>query len=460
LFYFSQLNKRTAYTMQNTPELLNFTRAQGKKVEARFGAAPMSSDGGALVLGEVARRTGITDKLAACIKDVRTAGMVDHSYATMILQRTLQICMGYEDADDCDHLRHDPVFQTAVGRAPEAAKCALSSQPTMTRLENYVDAKALIRMGYAFVDNYIDSFAAEPPMVLLDMDPTAVTVYGDQQLRLFNGFEDEYCLMPFHVYDGLTGKFITTVIRPGKTPTAQEIKSVLKRIVRRIRSRWKKTQIVLRADSHHTKPEVMDWLEANKVGYVTGLGPNCRLDEMFAATIAEARLRRDRTGKEVRMYAAGWYKADSWSRHRRVICRVLAGSMGLDTRYIVTSYEETGAKFLYDGVYSDRGNAELMIKDHKTDLGSDRCSCTKATANQFRLFLHSAAYVVMHELRSRGLAGTEFARARFSTIRLRLLKVAARLETAKRVIRFTMPAVFPLKDIFTKAVAAISPLRV
>jgi hypothetical protein len=292
------------------------------------------------------------------------------------------------------------------------------------------------------------------------MDPTAVTVYGDQQLRLFNGFEGEYCLMPFHVYDGLTGKFITTVIRPGKTPTAQEILGVLKRIVKRMRSRWKKTKIVLRADSHHTKPEVMDWMEANKVGYITGLGPNLRLDKMFVTTIAEARLRRDHTGKEVRMYAAGWYKADSWGRHRRVICRVLAGPLGVDTRYIVTSYEEAGAKYLYETVYSGRGNAELMIKDHKTDLGSDRCSCTKATANQFRLFLHSAAYVIMHELRSRGLAGTEFAKARFSTIRLRLLKVAARLAAAKRIIRFAMPSVFPLKDIFAKAVAAISPLRV
>jgi hypothetical protein len=446
--------------MQNTPELLNFTRAQGKKVEARFDAAPMSSDGGALALGEVARRTGITDKLAACIKDVRVAGMVDHSYSTMVLQRVLQICMGYEDADDCDHLRNDPVFQAAVGRAPQQAKSALASQPTMTRLENFVNCKALMRMGYAFVDHYVDSFAAEPPMVVLDMDPTAVTVYGDQQLRLFNGFEDEYCLMPFHVYDGVTGKFITTVIRPGKTPTAQEIMAVLKRIVKRLRSRWKNTQIVLRADSHHTKPEVMDWMEANKVGYITGLGPNTRLNTMFAGTIAAARKRRDRTGKEVRMYASGWYQADSWSRPRRVVCRVLVGPLGMDTRYIVTSYERADGQYLYENVYSDRGNAERMIKDHKTDLGSDRCSCTEATANQFRLFLHSAAYVIMHELRSRGLAGTQFATARFSTIRLRLLKVAARLETAKRSIRFSMPAVFPLKNVFTQAVAAFAPLRV
>jgi hypothetical protein len=306
----------------------------------------------------------------------------------------------------------------------------------------------------------MDSFAAEPEMVVLDMDPTSVITYGDQQLRLFNAFEDEYCLMPFHVYDGLNGKFITAVIRPGKTPTAGEILAVLKRLVRRLRGRWRQTRIILRADSHHTKPGVMDWLETNGVGFITGLGPNSRLDAQFKTLIEDARKRHDRTWQEVRLYGSASYAAGSWSRARKVVCRVLVTAQGVDTRYVVTSFETAGAKYLYETVYCGRSKAELMIKNHKTDLRSDRCSCHTATANQFRLFLHSAAYVILHELRARYLQGTELATARFSTIRQRLIKIGTRVEVLKTAIRFFLPASFPLKGVFAHVCAAFRPLRV
>jgi hypothetical protein len=371
----------------------------------------------------------------------------------------MQICAGYEDADDCDYLRHDPLIQTVAGCDP-LGDDGLASQPSMSRLENAVDRRALLHMGYAFVDQYMDSFAAEPEMVVLDMDPTSVITYGDQQLRLFNAFEDEYCLMPFHVYDGLNGKFITAVIRPGKTPTAGEILAVLKRLVRRLRGRWRQTRIILRADSHHTKPGVMDWLETNGVGFITGLGPNSRLDAQFKTLIEDARKRHDRTWQEVRLYGSASYAAGSWSRARKVVCRVLVTAQGVDTRYVVTSFETAGAKYLYETVYCGRSKAELMIKNHKTDLRSDRCSCHTATANQFRLFLHSAAYVILHELRARYLQGTELATARFSTIRQRLIKIGTRVEVLKTAIRFFLPASFPLKGVFAHVCAAFRPLRV
>lgn len=444
---------------QDTTEQLVFTGIPGKKVTAEFEDVAMSSDGGILLAAEVERYLGIVDRLAGCIPDGRQQGKVIHGIRSMLRQRILQIVAGYEDADDCDHLGHDPVFKTAVGSDPQRDP-DLASQPTMTRLENTVDRRALLRLGYAFVDQYMDSFAAPPEMVVLDMDPTAVITYGDQQLRLFNAFEDEYCLMPFHVYDGLSGKFITAVIRPGKTPTAAEILAILKRLVRRLRRRWPRTAIVLRADSHHTKPAVMDWMEANGVKFITGLGPNAKLDEQFAKLIADARLRWRRTGQEVRMHGRGWYAAGTWSRARRVVCRVLVNAQGVDTRYIVTSFEDTGAAYLYEDVYCGRGKAELMIKDHKTDLRSDRCSCHTATANQFRLFLHSAAYVILHELRARLLKGTELATARFSTIRLRLLKLGARVEVLRNAVRFLFPAAFPMKDVFIRACAVLRPIRV
>lgn len=444
---------------QNTTKQLVFTGITGKKVIAEFEDVAMSSDGGILLAAEVERYLGLVDRLAACIKDPRQRGKVVHEIRDMLRQRILQIMAGYEDADDCDHLARDPAFKTAVGRDPQRDP-DLASQPTMTRLENAVDRRTLLRLGYAFVDQYMDSFPTPPQMVVLDMDPTAVITYGDQQLRLFNAFEDEYCLMPFHVYDGLTGKFITAVIRPGKTPTAAEILAILKRLVRRFRQRWPCTVILLRADGHHTKPEVMDWMEANGVEFITGFGPNSKLDEQFATVIADARQCWQRTGQEVRRYASGWYAAGTWSRARRVICRVLVTSRGVDTRYIVTSFEDAGAKYLYERVYSGRGQAELMIKDHKTDLCSDRCSCHAATANQFRLFLHSAAYVVLHELRARCLKTTALATARFSTIRLRLLKLGARVQVLKTAVRFFLPAAFPLKDVFVHACAVLHPLRV
>ena len=444
---------------QDTREQMVFTGIAGKKVTAEFEDIALSSDGGILLAAEVEKRLGIVRRLAECIPDPRQQGKVVQDLESMLRQRILQIIAGYEDADDCDHLRRDPVFKTAVGRDPQRDP-DLASQPSMTRLENAVDRRALLRIGYAFVDQYMDSFSRPPKAVVLDIDPTAVITYGDQQLRLFNAFEDEYCLMPFHVYDGLTGKFIMALIRPGKTPTAAEILAILKRLVRRLRQRWPNTRIVVRADGHHTKPDVMDWMEAHDVEFITGLGPNARLDAQFADLIVNARRRWERTCQEVRLYSRGWYAAESWSRARRVVCRVLVSSRGVDTRYIVTSFADTAAPYLYERVYCGRGQAELMIKDHKTDLHSDRCSCHSAAANQFRIFLHSAAYVVLHELRQRFLRGTELAGARFSTIRLRLLKLGTRVEVLRTALRFFFPVSFPLKDVFVRACAALQPLRI
>ena len=420
--------------------LFPFTPLKGRKITAVFDEPMVSSDGGLMLLREVLIETGIIRSLANALHDPRHPSYVDHPLEEMLTQRVTQICCGYEDANDCDSLRDDPLFKMTAGRFPE--QTALASQPTMSRLENQVSVKELLRIAYALIDQFIASFDPAPEAIVLDLDPTADTVHGTQQLALFNAFEDEYCFMPFHLYDGLSGKLITTVLRSGKTPTDREIISVLKRVISRLRKAFPKTRLIFRADSHHTKPAVMDWLESRGVDFVTGLGINQRIKEQFAGVLEEARLKYKRTGREARTFASGFYQAKSWSRARRVICRVLVTANGEDMRFIVTSFEHSGAKYLYETVYCGRGAMELMIKDHKNGLNSDRTSCHKFTANQFRLFLHSAAYVVMHYLRREKLKGTQLACAQFNTIRLRLLKIGARIESGRTRILLHFPQAF------------------
>lgn len=426
-------------------QLFEFTRVAGKSVQVGFDEPAVTSDAGALLVAGVLRRNTLLAAIARCIADGRDPERRRYSVEWLLRQRLAQICCAYFTADASDTLRHDPAMIVAAGGAPGESQ--LASQPTISRLENSLTKRQLLRIGYAFVDHYIGSFATPPKMVVLDMDPTAITTYGQQELGLFNAHEDEYCLMPFHVYDGLTGQLIAVAIRPGKSPAADEILAVLRRIAKRLKAAWPHTRIVFRADSHHTKPAVMDWLESQGLDYVTGLGPNALLDKQFRDTIEGAKKAYKRLGQEVTRYAHGDYQAGSWSRPRRVVCRVLASHRGVDTRYIVTSFQRTSERYLYETVYCGRGNVELMIKDHKRDLGGDHASCHKATANQFRLFLHAAAYTILHRIRNL-LTDQQLAKARFSTIMLRLLKVGARVAIGRRHIRFHLPATFAYKDQF------------
>lgn len=426
-----------------------FTPLKRRKITAVFDEPLVSSDGGLLLIREALLETGLIRSLAQALYDPRHPSYIDHTVEEMLTQRVAQICCGYEDADDCDALRDDPLFKLTAGRLPE--EDALASQPTMSRLENRVTVKELLRMGYALIDQFIASFDEPPAAIVLDLDPSADHVHGNQQLALFNAFEDEYCFMPFHLYDGLTGKLITTLLRPGKTPTDQEIISVLKRVVKRLRKAFPKTRLIFRADSHHTKPTVMDWMENHATDFATGLQINARLKEQFADALEQAHIKHKRTGRDARVFASGWYQARSWSRPRRVICRVLVTANGEDMRFIVTSFEHSGAKYLYETVYCGRGAMELMIKDHKNGLRSDRTSCHLFTANQFRLFLHSAAYVVMHYLRSVKLRGTQLAHAQFDTIRLRLLKIGVRVAAGRTRLLLHLPQSYADLAAFTQA---------
>jgi hypothetical protein len=248
-------------------------------------------------------------------------------------------------------------------------------------------------------------------------------------------------MMPFYIFDGINGKIMTASLRPGKTPTAPEIIAIVKRLVKAIRERFPKTIITFRADSHHTKPAVMDFLEEQDVEFITGLATNKALERLFAEDIAEAKERYecrknyDKETKEFIAYADDFYAAGTWSKERRVIARIIAGPQGVDVRYVVTSYEKAGAKYLYVVVYCGRGEAELFIKECKHGLGSDTSPCQKATANQFRLLLHAVTYAILHRFRSTVLKGTKWERKTFAEIRLRLFKVAGRVQVMKTKVR-------------------------
>ena len=413
----------------------------GRHVEIAFDEPEISSNGGALVMREVIESSGLLQRLAVEISDNRDPSRIKHQTVDLLTQRVTQIVLGYEDANDCDQLRHDSAVRASVGKLDEGD--LLASQPTMTRLENRVGLRDLVRLFYAMIDDFLDSYGKPPEALVLDLDPTAHVLYGQQELGLFNAHYDGYCIMPFHLYEGTSGKLIATVIRPGTVPKQPEIIALLKRVVRRIRSRFPDAQLIFRADSHHCRPEVLEWLESANVNYVVGLATNAVVRREVRPLVEQVRLLERDGMKCVRRFHSFSYSARSWRRRRRVVARVEATSSGTDSRFIVTDLCHVGAKYLYETVYCGRARAELMIKEHKVFLRSDRTSCRTAFANQFRLMMHSAAYVLLHRLRETALAGTAFASANFQTIRLRLLKVAARVQIGRTFTRFHFPANLP-----------------
>jgi len=426
----------------DAPFLPGLSPVVGKAVQVTFDAGRLTSDGGVLVLAEIERRLGIAERLARCIEDPRAPDRVQHGLAEMIRFRALLIAAGYEDANDCDALRVDPVFKMAAGRLPESG-ADLCSQPTMCRLENLPGPIALKRMMAAMVELFCDSFAQVPQRIVLDIDDTEDRVHGGQQLALFHAHYDSRCFLPIHIYEATTGKPVAVILRPGKTPAGAEVALVLRHVVKAIRARWPRVEILVRGDSHYARHEAMTWCERNRIGYVFGLAGNQALLTTIAALAEEAAVSRVQGEAEtVRRFGEFRYAARSWHAERRVIARIEASPQGSDSRFIVTNL--AGApRWLYESVYCQRGRAENLIKAHKLHLASDRTSCTSATANQFRLLIHTAAYWLMHTLR--GLAPkTSFWRdAQFDTIRLALIKVAARVTEMKTRIKVALPSGYP-----------------
>jgi hypothetical protein len=426
----------------DAPFLPGLSPIAGKLVQVAFDAGRLTSDGGVLVLAEIERRLGIAERLARCIEDPRAPDRVQHGLAEMIRFRALLIAAGYADANDCDALRVDPAFKMAVGRLPDSGP-DLCSQPTMCRLENLPGPIALKRMMAAMVELFCDSFAEVPPRIVLDIDDTEDRVHGGQQLALFHAHYDSRCFLPIHIYEATTGKPVAVILRPGKTPAGTEVALVLRHVVQAIRARWPRVEILIRGDSHYARPEAMTWCERNRVGYVFGLAGNQVLLGKVAALAEDAAVSRVQgENDKVRRFGEFRYAAKSWKVARRVIGRVEASPQGSDSRFIVTNLAGT-PRWLYESVYCQRGQAENLIKAHKLHLASDRTSCTSATANQFRLLIHTAAYWLLHTLRALAPKTSFWHDAQFDTLRLALIKVAARVTEMKTRIKVALPSSYP-----------------
>ena len=424
----------------NTERLL-FEDIQGKKIEADFDGGQVTSDAGVLLLREVERRLGLIRRIARIIRDRRHPGYTRHSIRKMLSQRVFQIACGYEDADDADTLRTDPAMKMACDQLPEDQ--ALASQPTLSRLENAVTRTDLYRIAEALVDSFIDSYRTPPVAILLDIDDTADTTHGHQQLALFTAYYDEFCYLPIHIYEGRTGKLITTILRPGRRPSGKEIVAILKRIVRKIRKAWPDVGILLRADSHYAAPEVFDFCRAKDLSFLLGLTPNPILRAQAAALVKGAERRFLKERGPVRDFGEFLYRAKSWTEESRVVVKAEHNALGPNTRFVVTNLTTLTPRRIYEKLYSDRGTMELLIKDHKTHLRSDRTSCHRFEANQFRLFLHSMAYVLTQTLRSRHLQGTPWARAQFDTIRFQVLRIGARVRQLRTRVKIHLPTSYP-----------------
>ena len=374
----------------------------------------------------------------------------------MLTQRVMQIAAGYEDANDCNQLKDDEILKLCANQ-----QRALATQPTISRFENKVNTKELYKMAKVFVDQFMASYESEPGIIILDPDDTNSFTYGQQELTLFNNYYGDYCYMPLHIYEGFSGKLITTILKPGRRSKSVNVFSILRRIIIYLREQWPGTMIIVRGDSHFCSKELMDWAHGLKrVEFITGLTGNAVLNKHAKVTIESARREYDKYNKPVKRYHSFEYRANSWSHFERVVVKVEANSMGTNVRFIVSSLKNVRSKVLYEQGYCARGAAELRIKDHKTYLLSDRMSCNSFLANQFRLFLHSAAYVLIHLLQNEVLKGTEFCKATMKTIQLKIIKVATRVKVMKTKIRIELPAEFYSKWAFEKCFRVFEVLRV
>ncbi len=424
------------------PFLPGLSPVAGKELHARFDGGRLSSDGGVLLFPGIERRLGIAGLLASCLHDERDPASTTHTYADMIRARLFAIACGYEDCDDFDALRFDPAFKLACGRLSETGD-DLMSQPTLSRLENAPSWRALARMGLAMIDLFCASFKAVPARIVLDIDDTSDAVHGGQQLALFNAHYDEYCFQPIHIFEAATGKPVLSLLPPGKRPSGEEAAQILKHVIRRIRSNWPRIKISVRGDGHYGTPQVMDLLEDKGCGYIFGLAGNARLSQIGQPWCEDAAVRRAYQGNDkVRRFFQTGYQAKSWSRQRKVIARVEATPKGVDVRFIVTNL--TGrAKVLYEKIYCARGRMENMIKDHKLYTRSDRTSCHRWEANQFRLFLHTGAYWLLHQLRQAAPRKSLWRKATFETLRRAFLKIAVRIEELKSCVKIALPSAYP-----------------
>jgi hypothetical protein len=409
-------------------------------LQASFDGPQLTSDGGLCWLAEADTALGLCAALAQHIPEWRH-GPVRHALETLVRQRVFQIACGYEDQNDAATLRSDPLLKLVCGRLPEGAD--LASQPTLSRLENAVDAKACYRLAVALVQLYLRERerAGCPAHIVLDFDGTDDPAHGQQEGVAYHGYYRQHMYHPLLVFDGDTGQLITAVLRPGTCPASRGAVPVLKRLVQHLRARWPQVRIELRADSGFAVPALYDYCEEQHIPYTLGLVANERLDALAAPLAEQAKQQRAQTGEKVRLLAAGLYQAGSWTHARRVVYKAEALEKGLNTRFVVTTRcDPPDALYTW---YTRRGERpELCIKDLKEGCCADRLSCHAFWANQFRLLLHSAAYWLLDTIR-RWLVRRHVPHLQLSTLRLRLIKIGGWVRQRLDAVRLHLASSHP-----------------
>ena len=437
-----------------------------KKLTVDFAGGNQSSDAGLLLVRQAEKELGVCQRLADAMPDRRDQSRVRHEMAELVMERVAAITCGYKDANDLNRLRHDPLMKIAVGRCPESGE-PLASQPTISRLENAPRKVEAARLSAALVDQFCSSVKPGKKEIL-DIDDTFCAAHGGQQLAFWNAHEDERGFSPMHIYHVRSGTPVVAILRSARTPNGSEVRTVIKHVTQRVREHWPNTRLIWRGDAHYGRHEAMEWAENNDTAYIFGLGGN----NVLAASVAHEadclRIRHACSDRDkMRSYASFMYQAGSWSQPRRVVARLevamqpdpnAKGCMRqeLDVRYVVTSLAGD-ARHLYENVYCQRGQMENLIKLHKAQLASDRTSCHSATANQVRLVLHTAAFWLMHLVRSVIPEANPLAKAEFSTIRERLIKIGARVIEHVARIRIHLPTSCPEQALFRRIALGLMP---
>jgi hypothetical protein len=452
----------------STPKQLCFPPVTGQTLRADFEGGAWSSDFGALLLRGVDRQIGLTERLAAAMRDKRHQSYIDHPLRDLLAQRIYQIASGYADANDANSLRRDPLFKLGVERSPLAPEQDLASAPTFSRLEHRVDRKDIYRLTQALVAHFVASYPEPPAAIVLDLDHTDDPTHGQQELTFYNHYYKNYCYLPPLIFEGLSGALVTACLRPGTRPTGAENAMILVRLLALLRRHWPQTHILVRGDSHFATPEVIEVLaHRHLIDFVFGLAGNPVLLRHAEPVIQEARhLHQQRTAlaqahharppDSSRLYAEFAYAAASWAQPWRVILKAEVMAAGDNPRFVVTSLAAPTPQRVYGEIYCARGNCENNIKAVKCDLHSDRTSATTFLANAMRLLLSCAAYVLHHALRTQTLQQTALAQAQPSTVILTLFKVAAQVKQYKDRILLHLPSACPVKALLHRVTALLS----
>lgn len=427
-----------------TTKPIVFSSHGRRQILGQFDGQRITSDAGGLLLREVDRHLGLIDALDHCILDPRDPELITHRQRSLLAQRIYSIALGYDDLNDHQTLRNDPLLQILCQDRLSVDQ-PLASAPTLCRLENRVDRAALVKISQVLVETFIASHKQPPAKLMLDFDATHDPVHGNQVGRSFRSFYDCWCFLPLYVFCG--DQLLVAYLRPGNCDGAKHAGAILALLVKRLRQAWPKVQIVLRGDSGFCRPKLLSWCEKHGVFYVLGLQINPVLKRIVQPVQRQAQQQFQRTHQKQRWFSEFYYAARTWKRKRRVILRHEHSVEGPNPRFIVTNLPGPMQQ-LYEHHYCGRGECENRIKEQQLGLFADRTSCHDFAANQFRLLLSAAAYVLLDHLRRLGLTGSELAKAQVPTIRSRLLKIGARLVISVRRVVLHLAAACPLQELF------------